>query len=266
METRVDPQKLRNSFMLLGFDKMHHTQCRGFAGGIVVAWKSSDVHMNVEITDFQFIHLMISFSGSPIWNFTAVYASPREELRMEGWQKLQNISRSIAGGWMIAGDFNDIATPEEKKGGALVSARRCNNFLDNINACKLMDMGSVGTKFTWRGPLVHGHERIFERLDRTLCNDEWRVMFPEAIVRVLPRIEFSDHHPIIILLQGAQTMSRKSKFRFEKAWMFHDSYTETLKQHRAVKSSIPDKLFIWLKSSPNGTKKSLVVYKGEKVS
>jgi hypothetical protein len=190
METRVDPEKLRNTFTLLGFDKMHHTHCRGFAGGIVVAWKVDEVQMNVVMTDFQFIHLQISFTGGPAWHFTSVYASPREELRMEGWQKLQNISRSISDSWMIAGDFNDIVSQDEKKGGAPVSARRCNNFVDNINACKLIDMGSVGTKFTWRGPLINGHDRIFERLDRAMCNDEWRIMFPEAIVKVLPRIDF----------------------------------------------------------------------------
>ncbi|WJX54197.1 hypothetical protein P8452_40108 [Trifolium repens] len=128
METRVDPQKLSNSFKLLGFDKMHHTQCRGFAGGIVVAWKSSDVDMNVEITDFQFIHLMISFSGGPTWNFTAVYASPREELRMECWQKLKNISQSITGGWMIAGDFNDIASQDEKKRRCISSSKKMQQF------------------------------------------------------------------------------------------------------------------------------------------
>jgi exonuclease III len=242
METRVDPEKLRNTFMLLGFDNMHHSQCRGFAGGIVVAWKMNDVNMNVEITDFQFIHLTITFNGGPSWKFTAVYASPREELRMEGWRKLQNISQSMSGSWMIAGDFNDIASQEEKKGGAPASARKCNNFLDNINKCKLMDMGSVGTKFTWRGPLVQGHDRIFERLDRAMCNDEWRIMFPEAIVKVLTRIEFSDHHPIIILLQGTQTTRRKSKFRFEKAWMYHESYVDTVKQYWDAKASIPEKV------------------------
>jgi exonuclease III len=42
METRVDPKKLNKTIKLLGFDHMHHTDCRGFAGGIIVAWKSSD--------------------------------------------------------------------------------------------------------------------------------------------------------------------------------------------------------------------------------
>jgi exonuclease III len=112
METRVDPNKLNKTFKLLGFDYMQHTECRGFAGGIVVVWKSTDVQINVEINDFQFIHLTIAFMPGSSWNFTAVYASPREELRKELWLNLHNISQSISEGWMIAGDFNDIVSQE----------------------------------------------------------------------------------------------------------------------------------------------------------
>jgi exonuclease III len=220
METRVDPNKLVKTFKLFGFDNMHHTECRGFAGGIVVAWKSNDVQINVEITDFQFIHLQIAFLNGTSWKFTAVYASPKEDLRKELWLKLKQIGHNITEGWMMAGDFNDIASQGEKKGGALVSIRRCNNFMDNINDCNLINLGP---KFTWRGALVDGHDRIFERLDRAMSNDEWRITFPEAIVKVLPRIKFSDHHPIIVMLQGVQPSSRKSKFRFEKAWMYHSN-------------------------------------------
>ncbi|KAK2451486.1 hypothetical protein P8452_14619 [Trifolium repens] len=148
METRVDPNKLDKSIKLLGFDNMQHTECRGFAGGIVVAWKTCDARIKVETADFQFIHLQIAFTNGPSWKFTAVYASPKEELRKDMWLKLSHISQNMSEGWMMAGDFNDIASQDEKKGGASVSLRRCNNFLDNINACNLIDLGAVGPKFT----------------------------------------------------------------------------------------------------------------------
>jgi hypothetical protein len=120
-----------------------------------------------------------------------------------------------------------------------VSLRRCNNFLDNINDCKLIDLGAIGTKFTWRGAQVSGHDRIFERLDRALSNDEWRIMFPEAIVKVLPRIDFSDHHPILIMLQGIHHTQRKNKFRFEKAWMYHDTYKDLVKHQWNKNDALP---------------------------
>ncbi|MCI30894.1 hypothetical protein A2U01_0052105, partial [Trifolium medium] len=103
METRVDPLKLSKTIKLLGFDDMCYSDCRGFTGGILIAWKCNEVAVKIEAKDFQFIHLTIAFHNE-------------------------------ASCWLVAGDFNDIAFPEEKKGGAVVSIQKCNIFLDNINA------------------------------------------------------------------------------------------------------------------------------------
>jgi hypothetical protein len=58
---------------------------------------------------------------------------------------------------MLAGDFIDISceclSESEEKGGAPPSIRRYNIFRKIINSCQLMDLGSVGAKFTWKGPI-----------------------------------------------------------------------------------------------------------------
>lgn len=92
-----------------------------------------------------------------------------------------------------------------------------------------MDLGAIGSKFTWRGPLHPGYDRIFERLDCALCSDCWRMEFPDAIVRVLPRVDFSDHHPILISLQGMTCHFVNKPFKFESAWMTHGSFFDTVK-------------------------------------
>jgi hypothetical protein len=64
-------------------------------------------------------------------------------------------------------------------------------------------------------------------------------MFPEAIVKVLPRIDFSDHHLILIMLQGIHHTQRKNKFRFEKAWMYHDTYKDLVKHQWNKNDALP---------------------------
>lgn len=39
---------------------------------------------------------------------------------------------------MIVGDFNDIMSSIEKKGGVITSTRKCNIFKDRNEDCKLM--------------------------------------------------------------------------------------------------------------------------------
>jgi hypothetical protein len=135
----------------------------------------------------------------------------------------------MTGAWMMAGDFNDIKCAEEKRGGANVSLRRCNKFQERIDGCRLIDLGASGPKFTWRGPIYHGGQRIFERLDRALCNAQWRLEFPEGFVKVLTRLEFSDHHPILISPREAPHPVAPRQFKFESAWLVDSKYQEMLK-------------------------------------
>lgn len=230
METRVDPQRLQNTFRMLGFDGYHFSPSHGFAGGIGVAWNSNNVGIQVEYVHFQFLHLLIVPKDGAEWYFTPVYASPREEARGHLWEELKRISTHLQGMWLVAGDFNDVAYAHEKKGGRATAHSKCATFLRRINDCRLLDLGSVGPRYTWKGPLFDGHSRIFERLDRALCNDAWQVGFPNAVTRVLPRVSFSDHHPIMVYPSGMNTGRNQKKFRFESAWMTHHSFKDTVKK------------------------------------
>ncbi|MCH79273.1 endonuclease/exonuclease/phosphatase family protein [Trifolium medium] len=182
METRTSPLNLKRSFQLLGYDGFQYAENNGFSGGIIVSWKEQLLDVEVLVNHFQFLHLKVTLQCRRIFFFSSVYASPREEGRHELWRELKNISRGMVGEWLLAGDFNDISHPSEKKGGIPAQQRRCNTFVDRINDCKLMDCGATGPKFTWRGPVFQNDDRIFERLDRALSNDEWRLGFPNAVV------------------------------------------------------------------------------------
>lgn len=73
---------------------------------------------------------------------------------------------------MVVGDFNDIASPTEKKGATQVSMRKRNTFRERINMCKLININMIRPKFRWHGPTYHGGQRIHDKLNRALCNDD----------------------------------------------------------------------------------------------
>lgn len=224
METRTDAVKLQQTFEILGFDGFLFSEVRGYSGGIIVAWRSDRVAVSLLVKDFQFLNLQVQVHQAQHWFFTAVYASPVEDNRRELWNALSGIADTIGGQWLVTGDFNDIDSPVEKKGGIPASQRRCQSFVDRINRCNLMDLGAVGSKYTWKGPLYNGHSKVYERLDRALCNDEWRLGFPNAFVKILTRVQFSDHHPVLVNLAGHPARRRVPLFRFESAWITHPEY------------------------------------------
>jgi hypothetical protein len=229
LETRCEPVKLRKTFKLLGFDGFLASEVRGYAGGIVVGWKSESIHVSTIQCKFQFMLLKVHYTNGKDWYFSPIYASPNEENRKMLWEDLKHIAGWMKEPWMLAGDFNDIACPSEKKGGVRALVRRCNTFVERMNACKLIDLGFVGSKYTWRGPIFHGGGRIFERLDRALSNDSWRLEFPDAFIKTLPRLDFSDHHPILICPFGNEVNKVLRRFRFESAWHLHENYNAMVK-------------------------------------
>lgn len=47
METRCDPLKVKQTLSKLGFDAIDYSGNVGFAGGIIIAWKSTDISLQV---------------------------------------------------------------------------------------------------------------------------------------------------------------------------------------------------------------------------
>lgn len=93
-----------------------------------------------------------------------------------------------------------------------------------------MDLGSSGPKFTWRDPIYHVGQRIYEKLDRAMSNIVLIEMFPNAHVKVLARVEFSDHHPILIMPYMRMTNIITRPFKFESALLVDDSYHNMLRR------------------------------------
>lgn len=104
-----------------------------------------------------------------------------------------------------------------------------------------MDLGHVGSRFTWRGQKWQGRERVFKRLDKALCNVKRRLIFHEAIVRVLPKVQ-SDHHPLCINLKGMEANPWRKPFRYFVALGLHENFHSLVSQAWNFSSSLNSNL------------------------
>ena len=64
-------------------------------------------------------------------------------------------------------DFNKITKQDEKLGGATRPHFQMQLFQEVIDECGFMDLGYVGSKFTWARHFENGN-LIWQRLDRGL--------------------------------------------------------------------------------------------------
>ncbi|KAK4490473.1 hypothetical protein RD792_001150, partial [Penstemon davidsonii] len=174
--------------------------------------------------DYQVIHAVIDSRRNGGWLCSGVYANPNATFRENLWSAIEEVGAFVGLPWLLTGDFNEVLSVQEKRGGNLPVLSRCNRFKDMIDACGLIDLGFRGPKFTWSDSRV-GLAKIRERIDRCLANVGWQELFPESMVLHLPRTH-SDHHPLLTLCDGMAQPPPVKPFRFELAWTTNDQCKE----------------------------------------
>ncbi|PKI78440.1 hypothetical protein CRG98_001152 [Punica granatum] len=77
----------------------------------------------------------------------------------------------------VIGDFNEIVDASEKQKGAPFDPNSVAKFWEALDRAGLMDLGSTGPRYTWRGGIHNTYERVFKRLNR-IWNKEvfWHIL------------------------------------------------------------------------------------------
>lgn len=237
-ETKISGLRAKNITDQLQFDGAIHANNIGFSGGLWVLWDSTQVEISELSSSEQEIHTLVrDLSSNSSWLMSAIYASPRYAERRLLWENLSQVAELHTLPWIIAGDFNEVLTGEDKFGGLPINISRAIKFQECLNSCRLFDLGFSGPRFTWsnRQPLSH---LIQERIDRVFVNTDWNEFYPEANVRHLER-SHSDHCPIVLSLHHNQGNSFPRPFRFQPMWLSHPDFPDLVKEAWARPSNLP---------------------------
>ncbi|KAI9120632.1 hypothetical protein K1719_007665 [Acacia pycnantha] len=167
---------------------MHSVPCEGRSGGIALLWRSQVIKVNVLEANRQFIHARCEYPSKIPLLLTSVYAVPHSNFRSTLWAKLRFMATAIVEPWAIVGDFIDILLSSERIGGSSCCYRRMKWFSDQVSMCGLSDLGFRGPRFIWRGPLISGFSRLYERLDRAFGNDRWLQDLSDAFIKFSERL------------------------------------------------------------------------------
>ena len=114
--------------------------------------------------------------------------------RFESWNLLRQLNNRFNLPWGCVRNFNELLKSSEKRGGSNRSQAQMQLFREAVDECGFIDLGFVGSQFTWQKHFTDGHS-IWERLDRALVNNEWMLRFVDSRVHHLSVI-FSDHSPL----------------------------------------------------------------------
>ncbi|WMV57474.1 hypothetical protein MTR67_050859 [Solanum verrucosum] len=204
--------------------KYAQLEARGTRGGIIILWDSNI--WEGEVCEVGAYSITCKFTGKTQdlgWHFSGVYAPNNREEKEEVWGELGAVRGLFNGPWVVAGDFNVVRFPSEKKNCNKFN-REMEEFSEFMEDMELQDLPLVGGRFTWRRG--DGYD-IAARLDRFLISEEWEVAFRKIKQSILPRVT-SDHNPL--LLECGNWERSNSFFKFENWWLQTKDFNERVKE------------------------------------
>lgn len=98
---------------MMGYAGHTRVDAVGFSGGIWVFRKPELVNVQPIVKHEQHITMDITRTGSTLWYFFVIYASPDPTKRKDLWKELKDFSLSHNKPWLIVRDFNETRFPYE---------------------------------------------------------------------------------------------------------------------------------------------------------
>jgi len=108
------------------------------------------------------------------------------------------------------------------KNNAQFSVSLSNAFNETIQALRLAEVSLSDRLFTWTNGQPHP---ILARLDRVFTTNDLDLIFPLTCLSSLPK-PTSDHTPLLLSL--STNIPKSAFFRFERAWLRHQSFLPTV--------------------------------------
>ncbi|GKV27589.1 hypothetical protein SLEP1_g36748 [Rubroshorea leprosula] len=189
----------------------------GASGGLLCLWDRRQFVKTEEFSGDGFVGLAGEWGANKKQYFLInVYGSNDRQRKASLWEELRKLVTEKEGCWLIAGDFNAVREPEERRGRSGESLDM-KDFDEFIVTSDLVDVKLSNRKYTWYKP----DGTAMSRLDRFLLSTEMSNTEGEWIQQGLPR-NISDHCAIV--LKSRTSDWGPKPFRVWDAWQQHPDF------------------------------------------
>ncbi|GKV46852.1 hypothetical protein SLEP1_g53813 [Rubroshorea leprosula] len=189
----------------------------GASGGLLCIWDRRHFVKREEFIGDGFVGISGEWRANKQQYFLVnVYGPKDRQKKASLWKELRRMVTDKEGCWLIAGDFNAVREPGERRGRTGESPVM-KDFDEFIVSTDLVDVKLTNRRYTWYKP--DGTAR--SRLDRFLMSTEMSNLEGEWIQQGLPR-NISDHCAIVLKSRSADWGPRP--FRVLDAWQQHPDF------------------------------------------
>ncbi|CAA0810987.1 Unknown protein, partial [Striga hermonthica] len=194
-------------------------------GRLLLMWDQEVEIRKLEGNEFC-IQVEVRGPGMSEWCWLVfVYISTDRNMRSMQWEILLDRKVDWGSCWAIAGDWNEIVSNEEKRGGLVRSHNSFLPFRDFIVDMEMQEQDQKGAFFTW-GNNRRGDGYVEERLDKVFTSQEWLLKFPKMEVSNFFR-SASDHN-VILYDTEMELQSSRRRFVFDRNWLKMEGIEEAV--------------------------------------
>ena len=156
---------------------------------------------------------------------TSYYGFPERHKRGASWTLLCALAIGSSLPWVCIGDFSDLLSPSNKKGGVAHPDWLFRGFHGALTDCSLNELflhvmvllgSGVGGSPHW----------VQEKLDRCFATADWLEVFPSHKLSNLFAAT-SDHSPILLQFSPPSRGNVSHQFRFENLWLREDEFVSS---------------------------------------
>jgi hypothetical protein len=146
-ETLVHANKISEIKNKLNFEESFAVDRTGRSGGLALLWKNK---LNCRIISYSqnYINVEINQEGKRPWRFTGFYGYPEHDRRRDSWNLLRMLAQDVYLPWCVMGDFNDMLSSEDKRGGVAQPQWLIRGFREAVQDSGLIDLPMDGYPFT----------------------------------------------------------------------------------------------------------------------
>ena len=170
MEVKVNRVRIDAIKNQIQFEGLFLVEGVSRGGGVAFMWKEKHSAKLISFSK-NYIDLQIRIPHRPLWRLTGFYGFPERQRRKDSWELLRQLKVKSNLPWCCVGDFNNILSHFEKRGGRKQPDYLINGFRDAVDDYGLREVIMSGYPFTWE--CTRGCANwVEEKLDRALASDE----------------------------------------------------------------------------------------------
>lgn len=145
-------------------------------------WHDEEVDVAGQVTTPWAIHVIITLKIKPVsWMLSGMYASPRQAKKHEALAEVMYIDQDCDFPFIVVGDFNALAFPEDTRGGRTPTEAQLSELGNVMEECELLQVPSIDGDFLWNNK-QEGDTNIQEIIYPCLANSDWNEVFSDAQV------------------------------------------------------------------------------------